>query len=234
MAILYKRDGTPIEISGTARIPSRLNGADVILFGDSNVYYSYGASTNDVGSVYQRLSMEFSINSWQNKSAPGKTTNQVYSDLKSWATDEVVAQYNKESTIILFACATNDTLTSWSEEFNNREDYPNATNAVHFISQLIEEKFPKVSYHWIIPPETDWSKWTGSTEADARNMAEKMPYIIQRLEEVQFPYCDMYHTSGITSAMLSDGIHLGGGGADYTTDAVYKYYRRLREYLVNK
>jgi hypothetical protein len=65
-------------------------------------------------------------------------------------------------------------------------------------------------------------------------MAEKMPYIIQRLEEVQFPYCDMYHTSGITSEMLSDGIHLGGGSEDYTTDAVYKYYRRLREYLMNK
>lgn len=234
MAILYKGDGTPVEAGGTARISSRLNDADVVFFGDSNVYYSAGASLNDVGSIYQRLSLEFSINSWTNKGTPGKTTWQGWLDFNSWATDDHVEAYNKESTIILFGYATNDALSGWESEYNGNAGTTVATNAVHFISQLIEQRFPKVCYAWVIPTETDWSKWTGSAEADERNMAEKMPYIIQRLEEVQFPYCDMYHTSGITSEMLSDGIHLGGGGADYTTDAVYKYYRRLREYLMNK
>lgn len=218
----------------TVKISSILNGADVIFFGDSNVYYSAGNTRTDYGSVYQQLEQEFSINTWQNKGVPGKTTWQVWGDINAWATDEIVEQYNKESTIILFGCATNDTLSSWSFEYNGNAGSTVATNAVHFISQLIEQKFPKVCYAWVIPPETDWSKWTGSTEADDRNMAEKMPYIIQRLEEVQFPYCDMYHTSGITSEMLSDGVHLGGGGYDYTTVATYKYYRRLREYLMNK
>lgn len=235
MSTFYKGDGTAIDIGGTAKLPSRLNGADVIFFGDSNVYYSAGSDLlNDVGSVGQRLSLEYSIKSWTNKASPGKTTWQGYGDFNSWATDENAEAYNKESTIILFGYATNDDLGLWSVEYNGNKNTTNATNAVHFISQLIEQKFPKVCYAWIIPPETDWSKWTGSAEADARNMAEKMPYILQRLEEVQFPYCDMYHTSGITSEMLSDGIHLGGGGYNYTTDAVYKYYRRLREYLMNK
>ena len=234
MALLYRGDGTPIDVSVTARVSSRLNGADVIFFGDSNVYYSAGASLNDIGSIYQRLSLEFSIHSWTNKASPGRTTWQMWLRFNEWATDEIVAQYNKESTFFLFGCATNDTLTNWSEDFNNRKDYPNATNAVHFISELIEQKFPKVCYAWVIPPETAWSKWPGSPEADERNMAEKMPYIIQELESCQFPYCDMYHTSGITSEMLSDGVHLGGGGYDYTTVATYKYYRRLREYLMNK
>ena len=224
--------GNSIEIPAT--LPSRLNGADVVLFGDSNIYYSAGNTRTDYGSVYQQLEQEFSINTWQNKGAPGKTTWQVWGDISTWATDEIVEQYNKESTIILIGCATNDPLSSWSTEYNGNTSTTIASNAVHFISQLIEQKFPKVSYHWVIPPETDWSKWTGSEEPDERNMAEKMPYIIQRLEEVQFPYCDMYHTSGITSEMLSDGVHLGGGGYNYTTDATYKYYRRLREYLMNK
>lgn len=236
MAILFKGDGTPIEVSnGTSRLPSRLNGADIIFFGDSNVYYSAGHDIlNDIGSVGQRLSLEFSIKSWQNKGVPGKTTWQVWGDFNGWATDAIAEQYNKESTIILFGCATNDTLGNWETEYNGYGNSTYATNAVHFISQLIEQKFPKAQSHWIIPTETDWSKWTGSSEPDERNMAEKMPFIIKRLEEVQFPYCDMYHTSGITSEMLPDGIHLGGGGEDYTTDAVYKYYRRLREYLMNK
>ncbi len=235
MATLYDGYGNPIVINLESKAPSRLNGADVIFFGDSNVYYSAGNTLNDVGSIYQRLSLEFSINSWTNKGAPGINCWQVYRDyFYNWATDEMVEQYNKETTIFLFGCGTNDQLSSLEAEYNGNTGTTTSTNGIHFISQLIAEKFPKAQYHWIIPTETDWSKWTGSAEADARNMAEKMPYILQRLEEVQFPYCDMYHTSGITSEMLSDGIHLGGGGYNYTTDAVYKYYRRLREYLMNK
>ena len=223
-------DGKGNSIEFTAKLSSILNGADVIFFGDSNVYYSAGNNRADYGSIYQRLEQEFSINSWQNKGISGRTTSQVWVDINQWATDEIVERYNKESTIILIGCATNDELSSWTDNTSSTT----AINAVNLISQLIVQKLPKVCYAWVIPPETDWSKWTGSTEPDARNMAEKMPYIIKRLEEVQFPYCDMYHTSGITSEMLSDGIHLGGGGYNYTTDAVHKYYRRLREYLINK
>ena len=212
----------------TAKTASILNGADVIFWGDSNVYYSAGKTLSDIGSLYQRLEMEFSIKSWQNKGTPGKWSSNGCIDFTAWATDEMSELYNKESTIFLFGYGTNDTLEWWEGQVTAE------SSAMDGISAIIAEKFPKAQYHWIIPPETDWSKWTGKEEADARNMAEKMPYIIQELESCQFPYCDMYHTSGITSEMLSDGIHLGGGGADYTTDAVYKYYRRLREYLVNK
>lgn len=233
MAKFYDGYGNIVDVGS---VKSGLNGADVFDFGDSNFYYSMGHDLSDIGSVYQRLSLEFSINSWTNKGKPGYSSWQGYRDLfYNWVTDETVAQYNKESTIFLFGLATNDTLDAWTPEYTgNPLNTINATEAVHGISEIIAEKFPKVQYHWIIPPETDWSKWTGSTEPDARNMAEKMPYIIKRLEEVQFPYCDMYHTSGITSEMLADGIHLGGGCEDYTTDAVYKYYRRLREYLMSK
>lgn len=234
MAKLYDRNGNALDIGGTAKTASILNGADVHCFGDSNVYYSYGHDLGDIGSIYQRLSLEFSIHSWANHSAPGKNSYQLYYDFNTWATNENVEAYNKETTIFLFGCGTNDELSSFSAEYTGNLGSCTATDGIHAMHKLLVEKFPKAQYHWIIPTETDWSKWTGSSDPDARNMAEKMPYIIKRLEECQFPYCDMYHTSGITSEMLSDGIHLGGGGYDYTTDAVYKYYRRLREYLINK
>ena len=234
MTILYKRDGTAIDISSTAKLISRLNGADVIFFGDSNVYYSAGRTSNDIGSIYQRLSLEFAINSWTNKGSPGKNSWQAWSEFNTWATDEMVEQYNKETTIFLFWYGTNDTLASWEHEYDGIENQTYATNGVGFIAKMIEEKFPKAFYAWLIPPATDWSKWTGSTEADERNMEEKVPLIISNLEKWGFPYCDFYHQSGITPAMLSDGIHLGGGGEDYTTDAVYRAYRVLREYLMNK
>lgn len=228
----YDGSGNVYELE--SKIPCVLNNADVFLFGDSNIYYTAGNVLSDTGSLYQRLNSEFSIKSWTNLASPGKTTWNVCGDFRTWATDENVAKYNKESTIFIFGCATNDNLDSWSSEYNGNENTTTATNAVHFISQLISEKFPKVSYHFMIPTETDWSKWTGSTEADSRNMAEKMPYIIQRLEEVQFPYFDGYHKSGITSDMLSDGAHWGGGGYNYTTAPTYKIYRGWRGYFLNQ
>lgn len=231
-------DGKGNSIETSAKIPSILNGADIVFFGDSNVFFSAGSTLADIGSLYQRLEAEFGIKSWVNKGTPGRTTWQAYDyDFKVWATDEMAEQYNKETTVLLFGYGTNDILTRWTKEYDGNESTVSATNAVAFIREIIAEKFPKASYHWIIPPATDWGKWTGSTEPDERNMAEKMPYIIKNLEKWQFPYCDMYHTSGITTDMLRDGIHMGqaeSGACDYTTDAVYKYYRRLREYLMDK
>lgn len=216
------------------KIPSRLNGADVVFFGDSNVYYSAGRTMADVGSFYYRLAKEFAINTWVNNGSPGKTSWNAYTEFNRWATDEMVVQYNKDTTVFLFWYGTNDKLESWQGEYNGNSGSTTAANGVGMLSDLIETKFPKAFYAWIIPTATEWSKWTGSTEADERNMAEKMPYIIENLQQHGFPYLDMYHQSGITPAMLSDGVHLGGGGSDYTTDAVYRAYRVLREYLMNK
>ena len=213
---------------------SILNNSDIFIFGDSNMYYSAGNKIYDIGSFYQRLSLEFKINSWTNLAIPGKTTWQVWSDFDGWAIEENVEKYNKESTIIIFGCATNDNLDSWSAEYNGNTGTTIASNAVHFISEKIETMFPKVRYFWSIPTATDWSKWTQNEELDSRNMDEKMPYIIERLGEVQFPYCDLYHASGVTPEMLSDGVHWGGGGYNYNTDSVYKVYRAIREFLINK
>lgn len=222
---LFDGKGNSVEI--TARLPSVLNGADVIFWGDSNVYYSAGRTFADIGSFYQRLALEFNIGSWMNKGSNGRNTYQLSLSFAEWAAvDENVELYNKESTIMLFWCGTNDYLEWWTGT--------TATGAVADISAIIREKFPKVQYHWIIPPATDWSKWTGSNDADVRNMAEKVPLMIQTLESNLFPCLDIYHKSGITPEMLSDGVHLGGGDADYTTDAVYRAYRTLREYLMNK
>ena len=229
---LFDGKGNSIEVGG--KYPSRLNGADVIFFGDSNVYYSAGRTMADVGSFYYRFAKEFDINSWLNHGSPGKNSWQAWCEFNAWATDEMVTKYNKESTMLLFWYGTNDTLASWQYEYDGNTGATYATNGVGFISKMIEEKFPKAFYAWIIPPATDWSKWTGSTEPDNRNMAEKMPLIITNLEKWGIPYLDLYHQSGIAPSMLPDGVHLGGGGENYTTDAVYRAYRVLRAYLINQ
>lgn len=219
-------DGKGNFIDLEAKLPSRLNGADVVIFGDSNIYYSAGNTLGDIGSFYYQLAKEFSINTWTNKGENGQNSSQAVLRLKAWATEEVIARYNRESTIILFWYGTNDKLEWWTGA--------TCPNAIAEISAFMVANFPKAFYAWIIPPETDWSKWTGLTEPDDRNMAEKVPYLIQYLEKNHIPYLDMYHQSGITAEMLSDGVHLGGGGEDYSTDAVYRAYRVLREYLMNK
>lgn len=217
-------DGKGNSIELNTKLPSRLNGADIVIFGDSNIYYSAGHDLTDIGSFYQRLAVEFDINSWTNRGENGQNTGQSVNRFKAWATDENIAKYNKENTILLFWYGTNDKLEWW----------PGFADSIAEMSDFIAANFPKAFYAWIIPPETDWSKWTGSTEPDSRNMAEKVPLLIEALEANHFPYLDMYHQSGITAEMLSDGVHLGGGGEDYSTDAVYRAYRVLREYLINK
>ena len=235
---LYDGKGNSIEVGSGNGLETILPGADIFVFGDSNVYYTYGKALTDIGSVYYRLWKEFDINSLTNFGSNGAKSCDMYkARFKTWALDESnLAKYNKENTILIFHCGTNDFSGQWTGEPNleldNDATINNSVNAVKLISQIIEQHYPKAKYFWVIPTATDWSKWTGSTEPDDRDMAGKYDNIITNLEKWHFPYLDTYNQSGITTAMLSDGIHLGGGGADYTTIAVEKFYRFLRGKLI--
>lgn len=231
---LYSGSGDAVEIS--ADIPSILNGADVFVFGDSNAYYSFGNSLAQIGSFYQRLSLEFNIQSWDiSGTSPGRNTWQTWGVFNSWATAENAEAYNKESTILLFVAGTNDALSSMTAEYNGNTGTTTATNAIYFIAQRCAEIFPLAQWHWILPTQMDWTVFAGDSGIDfsERDIDPKLPYLIQHLEKNAFPYCDMYHGSGIQASMLSDGVHLGGGGYNFDTIAVKKYYRALRRYLIN-
>lgn len=237
---LYDGKGNSISVD-SGGLTTMLPGADIVVFGDSNVYYTYGHTLTDTGSIFYRLWKEFGINSLTNRGSNGMKSNGMWGMLMDWATEENIAKYNKENTILIFHVATNDPLGHWTSNYS--ADYEEAlagsttiamssVNSVGICSQFISQFLPKCKYFWVIPTATDWSKWTGSTAADDRNMDEKYPHIIKNLEMWHFPYIDAYSQSGITTEMLSDGIHLGGGGADYTTIAVDKFYRFLRGKLI--
>lgn len=236
--VLYDGKGNSISV-GSEGLATILPGADIVVFGDSNVYYTYGHALTDNGSIFYRLWKEFGIGSLTNRGSNGAKTASVFGQLTTWATEENIAAYNKENTILIFHVATNDPLGHWTQEYNwnysdkgNWYQVNNGVWSMGYISQFISEYLPKCKYFWVIPTATDLSKWTGSTEPDDRNMAEKYPYILKNLELWHIPYIDAYGQSGITTEMLSDGIHLGGGGADYTTIAVEKFYRFLRGKLI--
>lgn len=236
---LYDGKGNSISAGGESGLTTMLPGADIVVFGDSNVYYTYGHALTDSGSIFYRLWKEFGINTLINHGHNGAQTCNMWNHFMDWATKEIIAAYNKENTILIFHCATNDLLSQWTQEyswdFSDTDIWANVNNGVWgmgFIAQFISQYMPKCKYFWVIPTATDWSKWTGSTEADDRNMDEKYPYIIKNLNLWHFPYIDAYNQSGITTDMLSDGIHLGGGGADHTTIAVDRFYRFLRGKLI--
>ena len=235
----YDGKGNSISVGSGDGLSTILTGADIVVFGDSNVFYTYGHALTDNGSIFYRLWREFGINSLTNRGSNGAKTANMFGSLTNWATVENIAQYNKENTILIFHVATNDPLGHWTQEYNwdysDKSNWGQMNNSVWsmgYISQFISENLPKCKYFWVIPTATDWSKWTGSTTHDDRNMDEKYPYIIKNLNLWHFPYIDAYNQSGIATGMLSDGIHLGGGGFDYTTIAVEKFYRFLRGKLV--
>lgn len=243
MSTLYDGNGNAISVgSGKDVAKTALTNADIIAFGDSNVYYSYGHALTDIGSFFYRFWNEFGINTLVNNGSNGAQTCNMWVAFKNWFTAERITQYNKTSTILIFHCGTNDhyyQVTSTEDyviDFNNTSNWNDVNNtpwAIAYISQFISHYLPKAKYLWVIPMATDWSKWTGSQAADDRNMDEKYPYYISNLEKWHIPHIDAYNQSGITTEMLSDGIHLGGGGTDYTTISVEKYYRFIREKLVN-
>lgn len=235
----YDGKGNSVSVGGDNGLATILPGADIVVFGDSNVYYTYGKALTDINSIFYRLWKEFGINTLINKGVNGAKSGAAFKQLTDWATEENIATYNKENTILIFHVGTNDPLGHWTQEFiwdyNDKNNWYQMNNSVWgmgYISQFISENLPKCKYFWVIPTATDWSKWTGSTEADDRNMDEKYPYIVKNLNLWHFPYIDGYNQSGITTEMLSDGIHLGGGGANYTTIAVERFYRFLRGKLI--
>ena len=224
-------NGNPI--GGASSI---LNGADVFVFGDSNAYYSYGNSLSQVGSFYQRLSLEFTIKSWSIAgTAPGRNTWQTWSVFNQWATAENATLYNKENTIILFVAGTNDPLNIMTPDYNGNPNTTSATNGIYFIAQKCAELFPRAQWHWILPTQMDWQKFAGDSGIDfsERDIDPKIPYLLKHLQANAFPYCDMRYQSGVQASMLPDGVHLGGGGYNFNTAACDKYYHALRRYLMN-
>lgn len=236
---LYDGKGNSISVGSGGGLETMLPGADIVAFGDSNVNYSYGHALTDIGSIFYLLWKEFGISSLTNRGGNGAKTANMFDSLTNWATEENIAAYNKENTILIFHVGTNDPLGHWTQEYNwdytDKDSWSQMNNSVWamgYISQFISENLPKCKYFWVIPTATDWSKWTGSTEPDDRNMDEKYPHIIKNLNLWHFPYIDAYNQSGITTDMLSDGIHLGGGSANYNTIAVDRFYRFLRGKLI--
>lgn len=240
MSVFYDGNGNAVPVGvGYDVVKTALTDCDIVAFGDSNVYYTYGHAITEVGSVFYNLWSEFRINSLVNNGQNGAQTSGVWANFKNWATAENIERYNKESTILIFHCGTNDRLDQWTGDyrwdFSDQSTWTQVNNAVWglgYIAQFIEQFMPKCKKLFVIPTATDWSKWTGSTEPDNRNMDEKYPYIVSNLNLWHFPYIDAYNQSGITPEILSDGIHIGGGGIDYTTIATKKYYRFLRGQLV--
>lgn len=239
--VLYDGKGNSIETGDSSDgIVTNLKDSDILAFGDSNVYYSYGHDLMAIGSMYYRLWKEFGINALVNNGHNGAKSCNVWVYFYNYMTEENIAKYNKESTILIFHSGTNDPYNHVTT--TNTGDFANVSNiagdcnntywAIDWINQFINTYLPKAKYFWIIPMGTDWSKWTGSTDADDRNMEEKYPYYIEILNHFNFPFIDAYAQSGISPIILPDGIHLGGGIENYDTDAVEKYYRFLRAKLI--
>lgn len=240
MSNLYDGNGNSISVGGGSGVQTALAGANIIAFGDSNVYYTYGHSLTDIGSMFYRLWREFGISTLINNGSNGAKTCNVWVQLKNFMTTERIEQYNNESTILIFHSGTNDPLnhltTTNTGNFANTATWGDCNNSywgIDWINQFIQTYLPKAKYFWVIPMGTDWSKWTGSTAHDDRNMEEKYPHFVEILNHFNFPFADAYAQSGISPMILRDGIHNGGGGIDYTTIATEKYYRFLRAKLMS-
>lgn len=233
----YFADGSKIDVAGNA---AALSGYNIIVFGDSNVYYTYGVNKRDAGFIFNRLATKYALGEVENHGANGSTIYQMAAVFSAYVTDEVAARYNNPNTVFIFHSGTNDTVTAMN---NDSLVSASPVHGIDMIVNVLKTKLPNAMYFYVIPPDTDWDVWShgqGDTEYYVeRRMADKHDKLVEYLKRYRIPYVDSFYDSGVQTSMMADGIHLVSITEDgnwvynkATSPAFAKYYALVHSKLL--
>lgn len=91
------------------------------------------------------------------------------------------------------------------------------------LRQLQETYNPHMVFGFILPPQTQWANDNGSHNVSGARDAMKA---VLDSDAYTAPYIDMWTQSGITAAMLPDGVHIASERANNL------YYHAMRRFMI--
>ena len=226
----YHDDGSKYYAMLTAASKSPLVGASWVLFGDS-LTDNYGG--HDLTGKYfaTKIAREFNM-SFDNRAKSGSNIYRGgsgnYTSVSGMIkldefTAEIDAGTTEQPDYITIAFGTN----SFTAQLGTNEDTAETDTSVYgatkrFI-EVLREKCPKSVFGFVLSPKQNWG---GSDPNNLRAVDAARTAIKTVCEEYGVPYIDMSTQSGITAAMLPDGIHISNDQSQNL------YYHTMRRFMI--
>ena len=226
----YHDDGSKYYAMLTAASKSPLVGASWVLFGDS-LTDNYGG--HDLTGKYfaTKIAREFNM-SFDNRAKSGSNIYRGgsgnYTSVSGMIkldefTAEIDAGTTEQPDYITIAFGTN----SFTAQLGTNEDTAETDTSVYgatkrFI-EVLREKCPKSVFGFVLSPKQNW----GSSDPNNLRAVDAARTAIKTVcEEYGVPYIDMSTQSGITAAMLPDGIHISNDQSQNL------YYHAMRRFMI--
>lgn len=226
----YHDDGSKYYAMLSAASRSPLVGASWVLFGDS-LTDNYGGHDLTGNYFATKIAREFNM-SIDNRAKSGSNIYRGgsgnYTSVSGMVKlDEFVSEIEAETTVqpdyITIAFGTN----SFTAQLGTNEDTSETDTSVYgatkrFI-EVLRETCPKSVFGFVLSPKQNW----GSSDPNNLRAVDSARNAIKTVcEEYAVPYIDMSTQSGITAAMLPDGIHISNDQSQNL------YYHAMRRFMI--
>ena len=214
----------------TSQMPSPLANAKWALFGDS-LTDTYGGHDLTGNYFASKIAREFNM-TLDNRAKSGSNIYRGGSGnyvsvsgmikLDEFVT-EIEAGTTEQPDYITIAFGTN----SFAAQIGTNEDTSETDTSVYgatkrFIEAL-REKCPKSVFGFVLSPKQDW----GTNDSQNLRAVDSARTAIKTVcDEYGVPYIDMSTQSGITVAMLPDGIHISNDQSQNL------YYHAMRRFMI--
>lgn len=226
----YHDDGSKYYAMLSAASKSPLIGASWVLFGDS-LTDNYGGHDLTGDYFASKIAREFSM-SIDNRAKSGSNIYRGgsgnYTNVSGMIKlDEFVAEVEAGTTeqpdYITVAFGTN----SFTAQLGTNDDTSDTDTSVYgatkrFI-EVLREKCPKSVFGFVLSPKQNW----GTSDPNNLRAVDAARVAIKTVcTEYGVPYIDMSTQSGITAAMLPDGIHISNNQSQNL------YYHAMRRFMI--
>lgn len=226
----YHDDGSKYYAMLTSASKSPLVGASWVLFGDS-LTDNYGGHDLTGDYFATKIAREFNM-SFDNRAKSGSNiyrggSGNYVSVSGMIKLDEFTAEIDAGTTeqpdYITIAFGTNSFTAQIGTNADTSETDTTVYGATKRFIEVLREKCPKSVFGFVLSPKQNW----GSSDPHNLRAVDAARAAIKTVcDEYGVPYIDMSTQSGITAAMLPDGIHISNDQSQNL------YYHAMRRFMI--
>lgn len=226
----YHDDGSKYYAMLTSASKSPLVGASWVLFGDS-LTDNYGGHDLTGNYFATKIAREFSM-SFDNRAKSGSNIYRGgsgnYTSVSGMIkldefTAEIDAGTTEQPDYITIAFGTNSFTAQLGTNADTSATDTSVYGATKRFIEVLREKCPKSVFGFVLSPKQNW----GSSDPNNLRAVDAARTAIKAVcDDYGVPYIDMSTQSGITAAMLPDGIHISNEQSQNL------YYHAMRRFMI--